>query len=145
MRGAQGASFLLPKYDESHWPIFVVKMPPAALSDQAFEAHLDECSARYRRREPFCMLFDMGDHPPLEAVRRKAVAERMMEDARLFPGVMLGCALVVRSALSRGGVTAINWVAKPPYEFVAFRDMRGARIWLRQVLERHRSESRVRR
>jgi hypothetical protein len=133
---------VLPEYDDSHWPIFLVKMPPVALSDEAFTAHLDACSARYRRGEPFCMLIDMGDHPSLGAIRRKAVAERMMEDARRFPGVMLGCALVVRTPASRGAVTAINWVAKPAYEFVAFESMRDARSWLRQVLERHRSSSR---
>jgi hypothetical protein len=141
MPGVEGTSFLLPRYDESEWPIFLVKMPPVALSEQDFEAHLDACSARYRRRQPFCMLFDMGDHPPLGAVRRKAVADRMIDDETRFPGVMLGCALVVRSGLSRGAVTAINWVAKPSYEFVAFGDMGEARAWLRQVLERHRQGS----
>jgi hypothetical protein len=46
------------------------------------------------------MLFDMGD-PPLGAARRKAVADCMREDAERYPGVMLGCALVVTSNVSR--------------------------------------------
>jgi hypothetical protein len=141
MRGVEGAAFLSPRYDESGWPIFLVKMPPVTLSEEAFTAHLDACSERYSRGQPFCMLIDMGDHPPLGAVRRKAVADRMVEDARRFPGVMLGCALVVRSDVARGAVTAINWVANPSYEFVAFRNIREARIWLRQILERHGSGS----
>jgi hypothetical protein len=128
-----------PTYDESEWPIFRVRMPPVALSAEAFEAHLDACSERIRRGKPFCMLIDMGEHPPLGAVRRKAVADRMMEDGQRFPGVMLGCALVVHSAPSRGGVTAINWVARPPYSFTAFEGTGEARMWLAHLLEEHRA------
>jgi hypothetical protein len=133
-------SFTLPRYDESEWPIFLVKMPPVALSDEAFQAHLDACSYRYRRREPFCMLIDIGDHPPLGPIRRKALADRMTVDAERFPGVMLGCALVVRSAGSRGAVTAINWVAQPNYPFVAFDDMLEARAYVERLLETGRSQ-----
>ena len=129
----------MPTYDESEWPLFRVKMPPVALSAEAFEAHLETCSERYRRGKPFCMLIDMGEHPPLGAVRRKAVADRMMADGQRFPGVMLGCALVVHSAPSRGGVTAINWVAQPAYSFTAFGDMGEARMWLAHLLEQHRA------
>jgi hypothetical protein len=130
-------SAVLPTYDESEWPIFRVKMPPVALSEEAFLAHLDTCSERYKRGRPFCMLIEMGEHPPLGAVRRKAVADRMMEDGTRYPRVMLGCALVVHSGPSRGGVTAINWMAQPPYSFTAFEDMREARMWLTHLLEQH--------
>jgi len=129
----------VPTYDESEWPIFRVKMPPVALSPEAFQAHLEACSERYRRLTPFCMLIDMGDHPPLGAVRRRAVADRMMEDGQRYPRVMLGCALVVRSAPARAAVTAINWVAQPAYSFTAFGDMREARMWLTHLLEQHRA------
>jgi hypothetical protein len=136
-RGKKDAALSLPTYDESEWPIFRVTMPPAALSDAAFQAHLDACSDRYKRDQPFCMLIDMGEHPPLGALRRKAVADRMLEDGQRLPGVMLGCALVVQSAPSRGGVTAINWIAQPEYRFIAFGDLGEARKWLVQVLEHH--------
>jgi hypothetical protein len=128
----------VPAYDESEWPIFRVKMPPVALSAEAFEAHLEACSERIRRGKPFCMLIDMADHPPLGAARRKAVADRMLEDGQRYPRVMLGCALVVHSAMSRGGVTAINWIAQPAYSFTAFEDVREARMWLNHLLEQHR-------
>jgi hypothetical protein len=139
---AKDASHSLPTYDDSEWPIFQVKMPPVALSPEAFEAHLDACSARYRRGQPFCMLIDMGDHPPLGAARRKAVADRMIEDGQRFPGVMLRCALVVRSAPARGGVTAINWVAQPAYPFTSFGEVREAKAWLVERLEQNRTSRR---
>lgn len=136
---AKNAPATVPTYDESEWPLFLVKMPPVALSAEAFQAHLEACSERYSRGKPFCMLIDMGDHPPLGAVRRKAVADRMMEDGRRFPRVMLGCALVVHSAPSRGGVTAINWVAQPAYSFTAFEGMGEARMWLAHLIAEHRA------
>jgi hypothetical protein len=114
-------------------------MPQVELSAEAFDAHLEACSQRYRRGQAFCMLIDMGEHPPLGAVRRKAVADRMMRDGQRFPRVMLGCALVVHSGTSRGGVTAINWIARPPYSFTAFEDMVQATMWLRHLLEQHRA------
>lgn len=141
--GAKGVSFRLPRYDESEWPILIVRMPPVALSDADFEAHLDACTDRYRRGEPFGILFDMGNHPPLGAVRRKAVGERMAADAKRYPGIMRGCALVVRSGVSQGGVTAINWVARPPYEFTAFRDIGEARAWLKTRVPAHGPRSRA--
>jgi hypothetical protein len=137
-RASKGTLPSSPRYDESDWPIFRVTMPRVTLSDAAFQAHLDACSQRYKPGEPFCMLIDMAEHPPLGAARRKAVADRMTEDARRVPGVMLGCALVVQSAPSRGGVTAINWLAQPQYRFIAFGDLHEARKWLVQVLEHHR-------
>jgi hypothetical protein len=132
-------SLPLPRYDESEWPLLRVMMPPTALSEEAFEAHLDACSERYRRAQPFCMMIDMGSHPPLGAVQRKAVADRMMADNERFPGVMLGCALVVRSTRSRGSVTAINWIARIPYQFAAFEDADEAKRWLLGLLEEHRT------
>lgn len=128
----------VPTYDESEWPIFYVRMPPVALSAEGFEAHLDRCSKLYTRGQRFCMLIDMADHPPLGPVRRKAVADRMVEDGRRHRGVMLGCALVVRSPTSRGGVTAINWIARPEYPFTAFEDVEEAKKWIAQLLEGHR-------
>jgi hypothetical protein len=137
-RASKGAFPSSPRYDESDWPILRVTMPRVALSDAAFQLHLDACSQRYKRGEPFCMLIDMAEHPPLTAARRKAVADRMKDDAQRVPGVMLGCALVVQSAPSRGSVTAINWIAQPEYRFIAFGDLQEARKWLVQVLEHHR-------
>jgi hypothetical protein len=132
---ATDAPLSLPTYDESEWPIFQVRMPSVDLSAEAFEAHLDTCSKLYARGQTFCMLIDMAGHPPLGPVRRKAVADRMVADGRRFPGVMLGCALVVHSAPSSGGGTAINWVAQPEYPFTAFGDIHEARKWLVQLLE----------
>ena len=131
----------MPRYDDSEWPLVKVQMPPVALSAEAFQAHLDECSARYTRGDRFCLLIDMGSYPPFDAVMRRAVAERMTEDARRYPGRLLGCAIVSKSERAQGNVTAINWVAKPPYRFAAFESVEQARAWLTQLLRGEDSPS----
>lgn len=128
------AGFDRPVYDASGWPLFVVSMPPVALSAEAFQAHLEACRAPYRRMQPFVMLIDMGQHPPLSAERRKAVSEAMMSDNARYPGVHRALAIVVRSRFERGIITAISWVAKPPYPFAAFTTVGEAKAWLLEKL-----------
>jgi hypothetical protein len=121
-----------PSYDESEWPIFIVTLPRAPLSAPAFQAHLDRCGEPYKRRKPFCMLIT-GDHPPLSALQRKAVADAMKEHSRRYPGLMLGCAIINRSAFTRGVITAVTWLAKPAYPFAVFPDAPKAKAWLSQL------------
>jgi hypothetical protein len=122
-----------PSYDESEWPIFIVRMPGKPLSVEALQAHLDRCGEPYKRGQPFCMLIT-GDHPPLSAVQRKAVAQAMKAHNSLHPGVMVGCAIINRSAFIRGVITAVTWLARPPYPFAVFEDASKAKDWLTQLL-----------
>ena len=122
-----------PSYDESEWPIFMVTLPRVVLSASAFRQHLDRCGEPYKRGEPFCMLIT-GDHPPFSALQRKAVAEAMRAHNQLHPGLMLGCAIVNRSAVARGIITAVTWLAKPTYPFAVFPDATKAKAWLTKLL-----------
>lgn len=123
-----------PTYDMSQWPLFVVSMPTANLSAEAFQSHLQACRAPYRRMQPFVMLIDMGQHPPLSPERRKAVSEAMRADNARYPGLHRALAIVVRSRLDRGVTTAISWVARPPYPFAAFTTVAEAKAWLLEKL-----------
>jgi hypothetical protein len=129
-----------PSYDESEWPIFIVNLPRARLSASAFQAHLDRCGEPYKRRQPFCMLIT-GDHPPFSALQRKAVANAMKRHNQRHPGIMLGCAIVNRSALTRGVITAVTWLAKPAYPFAAFADAPQAKAWLSHLLATTRASA----
>jgi hypothetical protein len=122
-----------PSYDESEWPIFIVTLPRTPLSPSAFRAHLDRCGEPYKRGQPFCMLIT-GDHPPLTALQRKAVADAMKEHDQRHPGVMLGCAIINRSVFARGVITAVTWLAAPAYPFAVFPDAPKAKAWLTQLL-----------
>jgi hypothetical protein len=122
-----------PTYDASEWPIFIVTLPRAPMSASEFQEHLDRCGEPYERGEPFCMLIT-GDHPPFSAVQRKAVADAMKKHDRRHPGLMMGCAIVNRSVLVRGIITAVTWLAPPPYPLDVFADLPKAKAWLRRLL-----------
>ena len=132
-----------PIYDDTAWPIFIVRMPPTELSNDAFGAHLVACQKPFRASQSFCMLINMGNHPPLSAAHRKASAEAMKADMASYPGLLAGLAIVVHSKVARGVVTAISWLAKPPYPFAAFEKETDAIVWLRAQLAQHRSAVRL--
>jgi hypothetical protein len=119
-----------PTYDYSEWPVFVVRMPANRLSDDAFRTHLEVLSEPYRRARPFGVLIIMGAHPPLPPVQRRAAAAAMKADNECYPGLLRAKAIVVRSTLERGVVTAVSWMAKPDYPFAAFETDSDAKDWL---------------
>jgi len=125
-----------PTYDDSEWPLFIARMPPKRLSDADFETHLKFLREPFRRREPFAVLIVLGDHPPLGPTQRKAAAEAMITDSRSHPGLLRAKAIVIGSAIERGVVTAVGWMAKPPYPFAAFESESAARNWLTSQLGR---------
>jgi hypothetical protein len=127
---------LQPTYDFSEWPLFIVRMPPKALSPEALAIHLSACREPFRRGQAFCMLINMGHHPPLPASQRKAVAHAMKADTARYPGLQVGMAIVVNSPLARGVMTAINWIARSPFAFAAFDDEAVAKRWLLERLSR---------
>jgi hypothetical protein len=126
----------MPTYDYSEWPVFVVRMPSKRLSDDAFRIHLEVLSEPYGRVQPFVELIVMGDHPPLPPVQRRAAAAAMKADNERYPGLLRAKAIVVRSTLERGVVTAVSWLAKPDYPFAAFETESAARNWLRAHMSR---------
>jgi hypothetical protein len=127
-----------PSYDDSQWPIFIARMPPNRLSTEEFAAHLEGLRQPYRRGEPFGVLIVMGDHPPLSPKQRKAAADAMRADWERYPGLLRAKAIVIRSPVERGVVTAVNWLAKPPYPLASFEIESIASTWLMAQLGRKR-------
>lgn len=125
-----------PTYDDSQWPIFVARMPPNRLSTEEFSAHLAGLRKPFRRGEPFGVLIVMGEHPPLLPKQRKAAADAMKQDWERHPGLLRAKAIVIRSSVERGVVTAVNWLAKPPYPLASFETESIARTWLLAQLGR---------
>jgi|RhiMethySRZTD1v2_1073278.scaffolds.fasta_scaffold28858_4 hypothetical protein len=128
------ASTRVPTYDYSQWPVFVVKMPPNALSLAELQAHLVACEEPYRRGQSFSWVIDLRDAPPPPAAQRKALAEAMREHSERYPGLVRGVALVVRTAFERGVVTAISWLSRPPYPQAVFDNFADARAWATRKL-----------
>lgn len=119
-----------PTYDDAGWPVLIARMPPNALSDEEFEAHLEALRKPYLRGEPFGIMIVRGGHPPLSATQRKAAADALKSDNQRFHGLLRAQAVVVRSPRERGIVTAVAWMAQPPFPFAAFETESAARDWL---------------
>jgi hypothetical protein len=130
-------------YEATQWPIFRVTMPSLALSDDKFREHLDHISAVYERREPFALLVDALRAPPLTASERQLVADTMRFCARRNPGVLRGLAVCLSGTMARGGFTAINWLARPPYPTAAFEGVAKASVWLMRQFAAPTSPDRV--
>jgi hypothetical protein len=125
---------IAPTYDFSEWPIVAIRMPPWPLSPEALSSHLAAGEEPYRRGRPFGMLIIMGDHPPLPAVQRRAIAAAIKEHEAHYPGLNRGQAIVVRTNFERGIITAINWIAAPVHPMAAFTSVDAAKGWLARRL-----------
>lgn len=122
------------RYDATEWPIFRVVLPSQRLTLAAFREHLDHVSAVYERKESFCLLIDALRAPPFNATERQLIAESLRFNARRCPGVLRGLAVCLTSTIARGGFTAIQWLARPPYPMAAFESVPAASVWLARQL-----------
>jgi hypothetical protein len=123
------------RYDATEWPIFRVVLPSQGMTLARFREHLEHIGAVYDRKESFGLLIDALRAPPLNATERQLVAEAMRFNARRSPGVLRGLAVCLASTLARGGFTAINWLARPPYPTAAFETVPAASVWLSRQLK----------
>ena len=122
------------RYEGTDWPLFRVTMPSTGVTLAEFQEHFDRIGAVYERREPFGLLIDALRAPPLDAAARQLVAENLRFNARRFPGVLKGLAVCLSGTIARGGFTAINWLARPPYPTAAFESVPAASVWLSRQL-----------
>ena len=126
-----------PRYDDSHWPLFVIEMPPHRMSPASFAAHLATCSALFQRREHFLMLVDMSDHPPMLASQRSALTEAMRIDGERYPGLCRGVAVVGRSSFERSVAQTVGTMANVDHSLRAFATVAEARAWLSTLVLPH--------
>lgn len=127
-----------PSYDDSAWPIFVMKPPLSSLSPAHFRAHLDNVERAFARGKPFGLLVDARGSRPFNAVQRRMIAARVRDNNVRHGGLLKGMAVVLNSSVRRGVFTAVNWLARPPYPIAAFEGLSEAKVWLNSLIERDR-------
>jgi hypothetical protein len=123
------------------WPIMLMEITEHRVTDDdlraalaRFEAIMREC---HQSREKFALVTDLSKlrHLP-PASQRKIAADWVNSTSELQKVTNVGGANVTPSAIIRGIVTAIYWLARPatPAAFVATRDeaMQQAIRWLEQ-------------
>jgi hypothetical protein len=119
-------------FDHRLWPIVKVEFIQQTVIEDvvAFFAGLDGLLERHRR---FGLIIDVRDSTPPDGPVRKFLSDRIRERVRTLKPLMV-MALVVRNALQRGAITAINWLVPPPHPQKVFTDIEAAEAWCRAEL-----------
>ncbi len=120
-------------YDESKWPWLIVKMPAQAVSDQAFVAHLEHMSGYSARGVRFGIVADAHGAPPLNAVRRRQVAELIDQEMARHGENLVGIAVVIASPVARGVLKVIQWTSRTRHPMTSFDSVEAGLAWLREM------------
>ena len=124
-------------FEESAWPLVYVRYPSNGLNDQGLEVFLERVMSYLRRRDRFACLIDCrGMTIAHTANQRRRIAEWLAEPElqRLSPHA-IAIAVLFRSALIRGALTAVNWIKPPPAPVKAVGSVADSAPWLRQRFE----------
>lgn len=125
---------IAPSYDGTRWPLFRIRLPPTALSEEQFEDFLQRIDALFLRGEQFAVVIDARGAPPPTPRERQEIGKRVRLAYGRYPTRLLAMALVLDSALQRGIFTAINWISGPAYPSRAFDAPGAAEAWLLEML-----------
>jgi hypothetical protein len=120
--------------DTSHWPMVELTYSGTP-SDSELTGHLREIEERVlARREPFVQVIDQREGSMPDAIQRALIAEhqRRMEDA--YRDYCRGEVYIV-SKETRQAMTAVFWLAPPPYPYAFVETTPEAVAWARQRLQ----------
>ena len=101
------------------------------MADRRRRAFTERCLAR---GELFGMITDGRLAPAPTALQRKRLAEDAKRNEARLARHMVASAVVVGSPLMKAIVTAVNWLAPPPYPVQVFTDVAPAEVWVRERL-----------
>jgi hypothetical protein len=122
------------RIDFSRWPAVVMTTPEEVVTEDLqrfFEWWEREVEVL---REPFILVNDTRKTKEISALQRRLIAS-WMDPARDTP--LVGTALVFRSALMRGFLTAMMWLNRPAYPVKVFGDLEEAIAWAQVTVEAH--------
>ncbi len=125
--------------DESRWPLVVIRWPAELISDESIDAFLTRGRAHLARRERFASLHDGVRASGLNGKQRRRMAEHVTENREALARYHAAAAIVAPSSLVRGIITAVNWVAPPPFPQETFATFAQAEAWLRTKLDAPRA------
>lgn len=112
----------------SDWPVVVLTYAGRP-SHPELEAHLDEIEQRVlKRKAPFVHVIDQRRGVMPDAVQRALIAKHQERMDAVYARFCLGEAYIVTPE-SRAAMTAVFWLAKPPYPYTFVDTMPEARAW----------------
>jgi hypothetical protein len=124
------------KFNVSMWPLVVITLPPVTTTDdieymQRCYEHVFAAPARHALIVDTTSIVRVPD-----AMLRQQM--KAFEDSRrpIIRQKNIGSAIVIQSALARGGYTALRWISPQPAPNKAFPTVPGAARWCVQGIEK---------
>jgi hypothetical protein len=115
--------------DTSRWPKVYVTWPAEPMEDEQFESIVLAMSKLLKRGERYVIIHDARRAVRPTPKQRAFAAAQQKHDAEGTRRLLAGVALAVSSPLTAGVVTAINWIAPPPYPLKTFSSLPAAEAW----------------
>lgn len=120
--------------DISSWPILVATFGVTRGPSRAdMEAFTREVEGHYRRREPLSFIIVIRHQS--DAKGRRVIADWTRSNVERIRLYNRGVAYVADSAITRGSLTALFWLAKPVYQYVVLSTVEEAREWCTKRLQ----------
>jgi hypothetical protein len=122
-----------PVIDESEWPLVVVIYPRIMRIDEE-EKYYERLAGYLDRGERFAVLLDARPADVPNALERARIVAFWQKTAKLSARYLAGVALVVKTTLGRGVLSAVLWLYTPPFAIRTFSSLFEARKWLGERL-----------
>jgi hypothetical protein len=120
--------------DDSRFPLLVMSWPVGVITDADISQALTELAAFYGRHH--AVLHDGVRVGGVGAPQRRLIAQHTLAHEEEIRRWVTASAAVAPSALTRGIVGMIQWLAPSPCPFRAFAKRVDAEEWLLQALRR---------
>ncbi|HEX3771641.1 MAG TPA: hypothetical protein VHV30_12275 [Polyangiaceae bacterium] len=114
--------------DDSRFPLVRVTFD-GAVADHVFDAYLHALSRVLSRRAKNVIVFDALRAPPPTAKERAKQAAWLKQHRDVIERFSCGSAFVIKSAIVRGGLTAILWIAPIPGAHTVVATVAEAEAW----------------
>ena len=122
-----------PTIDISRRPIVVVTFHRTLTADDVVE-HFREVTHTVRDLGRVGMVVDLSQAPFFSAAMRRLGSSEMRRAYAAVGSQIVGAAHVVDSATIRGMLTAVYWLAPPPFPSTVVADTESAFEWVRARL-----------
>ncbi|AKF11786.1 STAS/SEC14 domain-containing protein [Sandaracinus amylolyticus] len=126
------------RFDDSQFPLVVTEWPDGEITDAELEQWIAKCTAGWPRGRQITLHLGMRA-TGLTSLQRKRMSEFAKTNERMLAKVIVATAIVADSPVVRGIITAINWLAPPPYAQRVFARRGEAETWLREQLAADRA------
>lgn len=126
-------------FDDAAWPLLYVRFPSKPLSDEGFEYFIERYTDAVERRIPFATILDSrGLTSAITAHQRKRLTEWFEVTGELAGEYHFGIAVLIGSAVVRGALKAVTWVAPIPVPVNAFGSIADSDPWVREIFAERR-------